>query len=252
MAKTSDKFKDTYYVAAYEYAAEGMSDNQMAKAIGVSLPTLQRWFSRYPAMKDAVKRGRKRGGAADGGGTATIHNYVYQHLPPELRELWDEIRQCSREHGPANGAERLEAMLAKGGKRARQHLFLHALTQTGFNVSKAMKLLNVPRSLYDKWRKEPEFADLVDEMQWHMDNFFEAAFFKRVKAGDTSAIIHAAKTRLRPRGYGDRVEIEHSGEISMRNAIDITMLNLPLPVRAAVLEAVRLMPKEPKLLENAS
>lgn len=222
------------YVTAYQYARDGMSDEQIAQSLGVAGVTFRRWCANDPALEDAVARGRE---PVAGQGTVTFSDYIYQHLPQHLRDLWDEIHECA---ALENGVERAEALLRRGGKQARQHLFIHALATTGFNVSKAMRLVNVSRKSLDNWTaNDPAFAELMDELHWHKDNFFETAFINRVRAGDTAAIIHAAKSKLAHRGYNERVVVEHTGTVNHSHTIDITDLDLPLACRVQIREAIR-------------
>lgn len=230
---SKSKFDDTMYVRAFQYAKDGMSDEKIGKALGVTGPTFRRWCADNEALEDAVEQGRGVGADVD---AMTFPDYVYRHLSPELRNLWDAIHECAELE---NGVERVEAALRNGGKHARQHLFIHALATTCFNVSSSMRMLNVSRKMYENWRSnDPNFAELLDEMNWHKENFFEQAFIGRISAGDTSAILHAVKSQLGDRGYSDKLAIEHSGTIEHKHTIDITNLDLPLKVRVKILDAL--------------
>lgn len=228
------KFNNTMYVTAYTYARDGMSDEQIGPALGVSAPTLRRWVADDPALEDALRRGRE---VVEGMAQQTFPEYVYKHLSPHLRTLWDKINECAELE---NGVERVEALLRNGGKNARQHLFIHALAQSCFNVSASMHKLNVTRKMFDNWvTHDPGFAELIDEIHFHKQNFFETAFIGRVAAGDTPAILHAVKTQLRDRGYGEKLEVEHSGTIKHTHTVDVTELDLPLETRQTILAALR-------------
>lgn len=229
-----DKFEETMYVTAYELARDGLSDNQIAKTFGVAYMTFARWCKNHPALADAVARGRHR---RDPGDEFTFHNYVYDRLPPNLKEVWDQIEECD---DLDSGVERVEALLANGGIRARQHLFLYSLTQSAFNVSKSLRKLNIPRRMYDQWcSNDPDFSALIDEIHTYKKDFFENAFIRQVKQGQIMAVLHAAKTQLRDRGYGDRLEVKHTGTVTHKHSINITDLDLPITVRQAVLQALR-------------
>jgi hypothetical protein len=136
--------------------------------------------------------------------------------------------------------ELIEELLDGHGIRAKQHLFIYALTQSMFNVSASMRKLGIARNTYEAWKtSDPEFAELVREIHWHKENFFESALIGRVASGDTAAIIHVAKTKLRDRGYNEKIEIEHTGSINHEHTINVIDLDLPLDVRRTILEAVR-------------
>jgi hypothetical protein len=229
-----DKFEPTMYVTAYELARDGLSDEQIAKSIGVVGLTFRRWCKRKPALADAVSRGRYRRDPQD---TLTFHEYVFNHLSEHLQGLWKEINACEELE---NGVERIEALLKNKGIRVRQHLFLYALTQSMFNTSAALRKVGISRKTFSSWREnDPTFAELVDEIHWHKENFFEQAFIGRVAAGDTAAVIHAVKTKCRSRGYNEKIEVEHTGTISHRHTVSVAELDLPLDTRKQILEAVR-------------
>jgi len=222
------------YVTTYELARDGISDQQIGKALGVAGITFRRWCAQRPALADALARGRHQRNPGD---ELTFHQYVFDHLSPHLQQLWDDIHACENLD---NGVERVEALLKGHGVRARQHLFLYALTQSMFNVSQSLRKLNIPRRMFEDWcRNDPDFTELMDEIHWHKGNFFEQAFIGRVSAGDTNAIIHAVKTKCRDRGYNDKIEVVHSGTIDTGNNVNLADLDLPIEVRKVVLDALR-------------
>jgi len=233
---TPVKFQKTMYVTAFELARDGQLDSHIAAGLGVSLPTLLRWMKNDPVMLDAVTRGR-RGRTPDN--AFTFSDYVYDRLPPELQKVWDALMECETAKA---GVDRIQALLGNAGIRARQHLFLHALTQSQFNVSQAMHRLLIPRKAYDNWCKnDPGFAELVDQLLWHKKNFFESAFLKGVHEGNPLLVLHGVKTQCADRGYNDRLLVEHKGTVQHdhRHTVDVTALDLPLNVRQAVLAALR-------------
>lgn len=219
-----------------------MTEKEVAKAIGVSQPTFARWKAQRPALRDAWDRGKEVGSRRDL--QPTFREYVYQRLSPELQALWDEINAMEEAD---NDIARVEAMLEGQGKRARQHLFLYALTSSNFNISRAMRKLNIRRAQFDGWvANEPEFAELMAEIHWHKKNFFEDALIQRVAAGDTPAVIFAAKTQLKDRGYHDKIDINVQQDInvtSLQVSVSFDELELPLAVRRQVLQAMRAVPQ---------
>lgn len=230
----ADKFERTMYVTAFELARDGLSDNQVAKALGVAWLTLARWCKRDPALTDALARGRHHRDPQD---EFKFHDYVYDRLAPKLKETWDKIEECEKLD---NGVERIEALLGHAGVRARQHLFVYSLTQSQFNVSKSLRKLNITRHVYDNWcANDPDFAALVDEIHFHKKNFYENAFNRQVKQGQILAVLHAVKTQCRDRGFGDKIEVKHTGTVTHQHTVNITDLQLPLELRQAVLQALR-------------
>lgn len=234
------------YVTVYELARDGFSDNQIAKTIGVILNTLHTWCRQKPALADAIARGR---GINKKANTAVFHEYVYNHLSSDLRELWDKIHACEKEK---NGVERVNALLKDQGRQTRQHLFIYALTQSAFNTSRALRMVGIPRRTFEQWcSRDPDFAELVDEIHWHKQNFFEQAFIARVAAGDTSAVIHAVKTKCRDRGYNEKIEIEHTGTVKHQHTIAINELDLDAETLNKILIALRAK-QNPALVESVN
>lgn len=231
----SDKFKDTMYVTVYALAREGMPDEQIGLTLGVAGQTFRNWCARRPALRDALKRGRAIASGSDGG--KEFREYVYDHLPENLQKLWDEINACEKLR---NGVDRVRSLLERGGVHARQHLFLYALTQYGFNVSRAVQKVAISRKTYEDWvAHDPGFAELVDEIHWHKQNFFENAFLDLVSWRNPAAVIHGVKTQCRERGYNEKIEVEHSGSVELRNTVNLTDLDLDLETRKKILDALK-------------
>ena len=222
------------YVTAYELARDGFADDFIGRSLGVTGNTFRNWCRQKPALADAVARGR---GAHNKTNETTFQEYIYGHLSPNLRSLWDQIHEFEREK---NGVERVALLLANSGTQTLQRLFIHALTQSAFNTSRAMRKVGISRKRLDDWcQNDPDFSALVDEIQWHQKNFFEAAFISRVAAGDTLATIHAVKTKCRDRGYNEKIEIEHTGTVNHNHTISVTQLDLDTETLQKILLAVR-------------
>ena len=236
MGKSQTKWDDRHLVTVYQLAREGLPETQIAKALGVKPDTFRSWKMKRSALRDACRRGRKHNGT--NGTNDTFRDYVYQKLPEHLKKLWHKINDCEiEEYGP----QRLNALFAEGGKRARQHLFIYAYVASNFNTSVSMGKVGVSRSLFHKWcEQDADFAELIDELHWHKKNFFEAALIGRVAAGDTSAIIHVNRTINADRGYSEKVRVEVTGAVEhTMTALSLDDLDLPLATRKAILAAMR-------------
>lgn len=230
------KWSDSFYVAAYRLARQGLSDTAIAKTIGVLPLTLAGWKSRNPAFKEAFDIGRDD---KKDSFQSSFRDYVYGHLPPRLRKIWHKINKCEMGH---SGIDRVEALLAGEGKQTRQHLFLYAFVDSNFNASEACRRIGISAKTLQVWtRLDPEFAELMDEMHWHKGNFFEEGLIKLVKDGDTRATLFANERFNRNRGYGNKVEVNHSGQVNHLHAhmIDLETLDLPVEAKTLILEAVR-------------
>lgn len=227
------KFNNSYVFKAYELAKAGFSDKRIAEGMGITQVTLRSWRDKFPIMADAIEEGRTKRGLKGG---ETFIEYVYKQLPEELRAIWVEIERIEDEElGPG----RIEELFRDKSMRVRQHLFIHAYVDSNFNASEACRRLNIPRPTFESWKREEAFNMLIDEINWHKQNFFEGALVGLVRQGDTTATIFANKTLNRDRGYNDKQEISVNHNHSHSHSIDIDALPLPIDIKKLILEAVR-------------
>lgn len=228
-------WKDEFVLTGYDLAREGLAESHIAKALGVSKPTLIEWKRKKPLFRRALARGKNFSKGTKG--TITFADYVYRRLPAELQDVWDRINRLSK---CKTARERIDAIMANQGKQARQHLFIHAWIQHNFSISRAMRTCGLSRALFELWKRDPEFLKLVNEIEFHKKNFFEDQLIGLVRNGDTSATIFVNKTYNRDRGYGEKVQVEHTGTIQHSHAlVSLEDLDLPLETRKEILAAIR-------------
>jgi hypothetical protein len=188
------KWKPIYLVQIYRLVRLGMSDPELCQTLDVSRQSLWNWKRRYPEVREAYNLAKK-----DLHESESFPRWVFSRLSPELKEVWRKIRKWEKED---NGVVRIEAMLEDRGKRVRQQLFLHALCVSRFSPTIAMMRVNLAKGELDRWiNTDPEFAALVEEMQWHKGNFFEESLVQLVKEGNPAAVIFANKSYNAKRGY---------------------------------------------------
>lgn len=225
-------YKHRFAVDIFAMAREGASDKVIAKQLGVGAPTLSNWKKKHPSVRYAFKKARKERKANE---NTDWQAYVRGRLSKKLVPLWDKIVTFEREQ---NGYSRIEALLEGKGKRTRQQLLVYALLQTGFNLSKALRKVAISRRTFDEWREnDPEFIDLVGEIELVKKDFFEEGLVRLIRSGDSPATIFANRTVNRDRGYGESTEVKLSGNIGFI-PVPIHELDLPLEVQRAILEAI--------------
>lgn len=96
----------------------------------------------------------------------------------------------------------------------RQRQFLDVFINSALgNVSVAAKAVGIRRETYYSWMKNPAFKELAAEARERRKDFIESALDARIKAGDTAAIIFAAKTVCKDRGYVERSELMSDNNI---------------------------------------
>ncbi len=212
-------WKDEYIVRVYQLAQSGMTETKISKVLGISVATFRVWEKKKKYFKLMLEAGRKEANP-NNKDMVTLRDYIHNRLSKELRPIWNKVNAFGT---TASGIERLELMLQKRGIRVRQHLFIYAMTRGNYSLSYALRKVNISRSTLEAWkRKEPEFAALCDEIDWHKENFLEDSFFKLVAGGDTAATIHGVKTKLRKRGYGEKtdIDINLSGGVNIAHTIE--------------------------------
>ena len=227
-------WKGEFVFIAYDLARAGMVETKMAKVLGVSVDTFRRWESKKKLFGIAVKRGRKLFRKKDGT-TFSYKDFVVGRLSDDAKEVWDKISRCDR---VKNGVERIEVILSERGVRMRQQLFVKAWFSSNFSFSSALRKVNISRSTFELWKKDPEFLGLVEEMGQIQGDFFEEHLVMLVAGGDTSATLMANQTYNKKRGYGAKVEVEVFGNIQ-HNVIQIDTLGFTLKERKWLLKKVR-------------
>ena len=96
----------------------------------------------------------------------------------------------------------------------KKKAIIASLEQTLGVVTTACTKADIPRSTFYKWYNEDEeFKKEVDEIQNITLDFAESQLFKQIKENNTTATIFYLKTKGKNRGYIERQEIQHSGEI---------------------------------------
>ena len=215
--KLRQHWDDRFLVRVYELRRSGIASKRaMAHLLGVYHETFNRWFEDKPALRDAWERGMA---AREGRADFTFKDYVYQHLPAPLQAAWEEIEAAA---GQPDAALRIEAMLGDRGDKARQRLFLHALTCNHFNPSVAARLVNVSKKTLKRWiAQDLEFGELMDEIEEIKDDFFNEKLIRLVDAEEPAAVLHVARTRLKGRGYGDSkdVNVRVEGSVNHNHAV---------------------------------
>jgi len=198
------RWNDDFYITIYQGILDNESELSIAKRLGVLQTTIVRWKNQKPALKKAILAARKRRKAEAQKNlipsTTTYIDYIYEQLPEHLKKILEEIEAIDS----TNPQVQMDAIFAREGLRARQHLFLHALVSENFNASRACARVGITKSSLNHWyQREPQFRELIEEIHWHKQNFFESSLIKLVTQGDSPATIFANKTFNRDRGYNE-------------------------------------------------
>lgn len=223
-------WSDTFYVLAYESAKQGLNNREIAERLGCSYPSFTNWLGEKPALKDAILKGREQN-------EMTFSDFVYKHLPPDLKDLYNEIADVGDSR---DALTRITSLLHDKGDAVKQHLFLYALVESDFDPSQALSKLALNKAHLDKWvRTDPNFGRLCEEVIFHKKNFLEGALFKLIKQGDKSAIIFGNKTLNSDRGFGNTLKVQHDGQVNVTGQISMEDLPLSLEDKKKILQAIK-------------
>lgn len=243
MAKSP--YKPEYAIEAYILASKGVSNELIAKTLGVSRITFLAWQKKKFLLRYALKKAKEK--TLPNNELTSVKEFIVGHLPKDLKKVWNDI-VFWQDH--LEGTEKVSALLANMGKRQRQSLWLHAYMANSFNASKANQFCQVNKDILDGWRKDPMFAKLIDELKWQQKNYYESALVDLVAKGDAYAITFVNRTVNRDRGYGDKLEVEVSGTIQHNHTIDISKLNLSLSCRKEILAAHKALELQEKAQDS--
>lgn len=99
---------------------------------------------------------------------------------------------------------------AKLNTRQKKSRFLKALDSRLLNVSAACEIVGISRSIVYKWKEtDKDFAEKYKEVE---ENFYDkletVMFTKALTEQDNTMLIWLSKTKMKHRGYVEKVEQE--------------------------------------------
>jgi len=104
----------------------------------------------------------------------------------------------------------------------KKKLFLEKFEYAAGNISNVCKAININRQTYYNWLKDDlEFKQAVEDAQEGLIDEVESALYARIGSGDTTAMIFFLKTRAKHRGYIEKTEHAHSGQIDSKLTIEV-------------------------------
>jgi transposase-like protein len=93
--------------------------------------------------------------------------------------------------------------------KEQKQAILATYRETLGNLSATCRAHKVSRSTFGEWcKKDPEFAAEVEEVKEEFLDFAEECLVERMRAGDTTAIIFALKSKGKQRGWGEKSEMQ--------------------------------------------
>ena len=98
--------------------------------------------------------------------------------------------------------------------------FLRALKAKFGNVTEACAAVNISRQTPYNWRDEdPVFAAGWNDIVEFLKDFAESKLFQNIGAGKEASIFFFLKCRAKDRGYLERMDIYHSGRLSLEEVL---------------------------------
>ncbi len=89
----------------------------------------------------------------------------------------------------------------------RQRAFLKHLEESKGIVTTAARAAGIDPSTHYKWlRGDQEYKEAVEKIQDSAGDFVEGKLLELIEKGNVTAVIFYCKTRLKQRGYIERVE----------------------------------------------
>jgi hypothetical protein len=240
-------WKQEHILTTYDLAKSGYVQEEIAKAIGVTVGTFINWKKKYPILRKALRKGcAYRKGEQHNG--FSFRDYVYERLSSECKETWDKINEIEKKK---NGYAMIQSLLDQRGVTIRQHLFLYAWTSSNFSLSRACKKVCINRQTFINWcETDSDFAELVEEIDWHKKNFFEEHLCKLVAGGDTAATIMVNKTYNADRGYGEKTKIEVETKETHEHIVRLDVLGLSIEEKRMLLQKARTKKIESTVVES--
>ena len=99
--------------------------------------------------------------------------------------------------------------------RGKKKLMVETLNNHLGMITAACRQVGIHRDTHYAWLKEDlNYKHWAEEAQLNLKDFGETALFKLIKEGNPMAVWNFNKTKNRDRGYGERLEIKHSGSMS--------------------------------------
>lgn len=93
----------------------------------------------------------------------------------------------------------------------RKKKMIEALTAELGIVTSACRIVGIhPDTHYEWLKKDPVYKSAVEALDTRKDDIIEKAFLSLVIDKNPQAVIHAVKTKLRHRGYGDEMTVTNN------------------------------------------
>jgi hypothetical protein len=212
------------YWKLYRAALKHGDEAKVAESLGLSPFALKQLLADDPVLRSAMDAA-----------LADRLPACFSDLSDESKAIWASLS------GPVTDDAKQAAMIALAGKgeRERKKLLAWALLNNNFDVTGACRNLKIAIREFERWSKnDPEFAEMIADIQAAKRHFVEGRLMGLVSAGSERATLFAAE-RLMKDVYGKTVTVE--GNVTHTHST-IDLSKLPISIKSRIFE----------LLEEAS
>jgi len=93
----------------------------------------------------------------------------------------------------------------------QQEKFLKVLTNAALNISVGCEKFGICRMTYYRWLEDERFAQAIKDIKDERIDYAESKLMINISKEKESSIFYFLNNQGRHRGYGDKLEISHSG-----------------------------------------
>jgi hypothetical protein len=102
----------------------------------------------------------------------------------------------------------------------RKRAMLEALEKSLGVVTSACASVGITRVTHYQWiNNDPEYREAVHDITEMAIDFVESKLYKQISNENTTATIFYLKTKAKHRGYVERTEIQHGGNLDLSSKL---------------------------------
>jgi transposase-like protein len=132
-----------------------------------------------------------------------------------------KTEKTNKEHlAKINKIDTNRALLRRRRTEKLKKRFIELYFECGGNVSLICEKIGISRTIFYKWLKnDSRFRKALEREQEALLDFAEHKLISLINEKNLGAITFFLRTRGKHRGYTERTEVEHSGEVTVVKVI---------------------------------
>lgn len=232
----------------HQAAIEGLTLTAAAARLDVTDQTLRNWFKSKKSARRAWDHGQaaRAGAVAEADDSKAFARYVFRQLPPDMQVLWS-LAVGDDEMAPIDYSVSA-GIISNATDYQRKYMYAHAMASTGWNKNLSMQVCGISFAELQRWQSTDEdFLNLMYQLEHFRKNYFEQQLQNLVARQDPASVMFVNKCINRDRGYGEQVNVKHTGTVTQDHTGTVTQninmvalgnLNLPVDILRQVMEAI--------------